>query len=145
MIPVAHASLVQYRSGWRSSVAINGGTFNLGGNTQVLSALNGNGGTLGLGGGLLVLNTAQSNTLASALSGNGIVFLCILWVGMLREFSFGRGQRLESTRARNGLCAESVALAYLDGRCRTATPGHVEPRRGPSGNHLEKDWEAVWR
>ncbi|CAN5878676.1 autotransporter domain-containing protein [soil metagenome] len=54
-----------------SALTVNGGRFNLGGNAQVLSSLNGNGGQLNLDGGLLVLNTSQANTLASSLNGNG--------------------------------------------------------------------------
>ena len=57
---------------YASSLTMNGGTFNLNGNTQVLSSISGNGGTLAPGGGLLVLNTTQSNTLGSSLSGNGM-------------------------------------------------------------------------
>jgi uncharacterized protein with beta-barrel porin domain len=54
-----------------SALTVNGGAFNLGGNAQVLSSLNGGGGQLNLGGGLLALNTTQTNTLASSLSGTG--------------------------------------------------------------------------
>ena len=54
------------------ALTVNGGLFNLNGNTQILSSLNGAGGALALGGGMLVLNTSQSNTLGSSLGGNGM-------------------------------------------------------------------------
>ena len=57
-----------------------------------------------------------------ASSGNGIVFLVYSLGRDAAQSSYGRGQRFESSRARNGLCAAGVVLAYLDGRCGTATP-----------------------
>ncbi len=56
-----------------SALTINGGSFNLNGNYQVVGSLNGSGGSLNLGGGMLVLNTAQSNTLGSSLGGTGVL------------------------------------------------------------------------
>jgi outer membrane autotransporter protein len=53
------------------ALTVNGGAFNLNGNTQVLSSLNGSGGQFNLGGGLLALNTSQSNTFGSSLTGTG--------------------------------------------------------------------------
>jgi outer membrane autotransporter protein len=58
-----------------STLTLNGGTFNLNGNSQVLSTLNGSGGTLALGNGMLVLNTTTANTLSSSLTGNGMFVL----------------------------------------------------------------------
>ena len=54
-----------------SALTVNGGTFNLGGNTQALGSLTGSGGQINLGGGLLALNSSQSNTLGASLAGNG--------------------------------------------------------------------------
>ncbi len=56
---------------YAGALTVNGGSFNLNGNTQLLGSLDGSGGTVNLGNGLLVLNSAQSNTLGSSLSGNG--------------------------------------------------------------------------
>ncbi|WP_422003487.1 autotransporter domain-containing protein [Reyranella sp.] len=53
------------------TLTVNGGAFNLNGNTQVLGALGGSGGQIDLGGGLLALNTSQSNVLGAALAGTG--------------------------------------------------------------------------
>ena len=59
---------------YAGTLTVNGGSFNLNGNTQLLGSLNGSGGTFNVnGGGLLVLNSAQANTLGSALAGNGMV------------------------------------------------------------------------
>lgn len=55
-----------------SALTVNGGAFNLNGNTQVLGSLGGTGGTIDPGNGLLVLDTAQANTLASKITGTGM-------------------------------------------------------------------------
>ena len=55
-----------------STLTMNGGTFNLNGNSQVLGSLAGNGGTLNLNGGMLVLNSTQANQFGSTLAGNGM-------------------------------------------------------------------------
>ena len=58
-----------------SALTVNGGTFDLNGNDQTLSALSGTGGTLALGSGVLTLDTGIANTLATAITGSGGLIL----------------------------------------------------------------------
>ena len=54
-----------------STLVVNGGTFDLNGQTQTFSALSGTGGFITLGAGSLSANSAASTTLASVISGSG--------------------------------------------------------------------------
>jgi autotransporter-associated beta strand protein len=53
------------------ALAVNGGTFDLNGQTQTVGALSGTGGSIALGAGSLTANSATSTILASAISGSG--------------------------------------------------------------------------
>ena len=54
-----------------SALTVDGGTFNLNGNSQTVGALSGTGGGIALGSGTLTANSAANATLASAISGTG--------------------------------------------------------------------------
>ena len=53
------------------ALAVNGGTFDLAGNSQTVGALSGTGGKITLGSGTLTTDSASNTTLASAISGSG--------------------------------------------------------------------------
>jgi autotransporter-associated beta strand protein len=53
------------------ALAVNGGTFDLNGHNQTVSALSGTGGSIALGAGILTAGDASSTTVASAITGTG--------------------------------------------------------------------------
>jgi len=53
------------------ALTVNGGLFDLNGNTQTVGALAGGGGTIDLGSGTLITNSGSSTSLASAIIGSG--------------------------------------------------------------------------
>ena len=53
------------------ALTVNGGTFDLAGNSQTVGALSGTGGKITLGSGTLTTDSASNTTLASAISGSG--------------------------------------------------------------------------
>jgi outer membrane autotransporter protein len=52
-------------------LTVNGGIFNLNGNTQTVGALSGTGGTIALGAGTLTTNSSTNTTLATQITGTG--------------------------------------------------------------------------
>jgi outer membrane autotransporter protein len=53
------------------ALTVNGGIFNLNGNTQTVGALSGTGGTIALGAGTLTTNSSTNTTLATQITGTG--------------------------------------------------------------------------
>ena len=53
------------------ALTVNGGIFNLNGNTQTVGALSGTGGTIALGAGTLTTNSSANTTLATQITGTG--------------------------------------------------------------------------